>query len=121
MFPVAGYCQSPSREEVYALQERCGIRAEQVFNRDYPVALRTGRETFKNHYNSKLNKCYIFEVEMVQLKDGSAVSFASVEVLYDVNDNKVVGRFDPLGCSVAGTTCSSEKDFRSLIRLYMEE
>ena len=34
---------------------------------------------------------------MVRLKNGSAMSFASVEVLYGASDIKVVVRFDPLG------------------------
>jgi hypothetical protein len=59
-----------SRKEIYELQERCGKRAAEVFDQDFPKDQRKGLENFENHYNVQLNKCFLLEMN---------TSFMSVE------------------------------------------
>src|SRR4051794_28424101 len=58
---MAGAALAQSRKEIYELQERCGNRAEQIFEKDFPVRQRKGLELFENHYNVRLNRCFMLE------------------------------------------------------------
>jgi hypothetical protein len=110
-----------SRKEVYELQERCGRRAEQIFEKDFPANDRKGLETFENHYNVRLNKCFILEDNTVFTADAGKSYKSKLLTLIDVNDNKIFASFSPLNCDIGSTKCRSEEEFRALIRPLMEE
>lgn len=113
------YCQS--RTEIYDLQERCGKRAMEMFEKDYPPAERKGLELFENHYNVKLNRCFMIEENTTFTRhEGKTLSIKTI-TLIDVNDNKIVGEFSPAGCEVRERKCRSEQEFRALIKPLMEE
>ena len=81
----------------YDLQERCGKRAEQVWQKDFGQNVTnsdygTTMANYENHYNSKLNKCFIFE-ESTLYKKGGGVPFKTL-VVVDINENKVYASFD---------------------------
>lgn len=67
----------------YELVERCGKRAEEIFNKPYIVGIDNSVSTqrFESHYNTSLKKCFmrIFGLEM-HVYD---------EFLYEVNEQKV--------------------------------
>ncbi len=110
-----------SRKEIYELQERCGKRAEEIFEKDFPTSERKGLELFENHYSVRLNKCFMLEINTLMIRDAGKTTSSKFLTLVDVNDNKVYGSFSPLECEVQGKTCRSEQEFRALIRPFMED
>lgn len=116
-----GSAQAQTRKEIYELQERCGKRAEQIFEKDFPVTERKGLEQYENHYNIRLNRCFILEESTLFTKDASKSYKTKTLNLIDVNDNKVYGTFNILTCEVQNTICKSEQEFRSMIRPFMED
>ena len=113
--------RAQNRKEIYELQERCGKRAEQIFEKDFPMAERKGLENFENHYSVRLNRCFMLEENTILTKDADKSYTIKMLTLVDVNDNKSYGSFSPLGCEVQNVRCKSEQEFRSLIRQFMED
>src|SRR5258708_15299328 len=116
------YAHGQSRKEIYELQERCGKRAAEVFEKDFPKNERKGLEDFENHYSVRLNKCFLLEINTIFLTvEGKNVSSKSL-VLVDINDNKSYGTFHTsFSCEVMEKACRTEQEFRALIRPYMED
>ena len=125
-------------KEDYELQERCGKRAEEVFNHFYKnvngiVNNDDGSAAlvaYENHYNAKLNKCF-FKSTYTDLphkfKDHNKSGSVLID-LYDINENKEYGTYFkrdqdkvPSMCKVSGKTCGSEKEWESLISTFMNE
>jgi len=104
---VAAHGQS--RKEVYELQERCGKSATEMFDRDFPKEDRKGLEVFENHYNVRLNKCFILEENALITGDQGRTYQTKLLTLGDVQDNKVYGSFSSLNCDVQETKCRSEQ------------
>jgi hypothetical protein len=120
--PTFALAQGASRKEIYELQERCGRRAEQLFEKDFPKGDRKGLEAFENHYNVRLNRCFMLEENTSFTKDASGKTYKSKFItLVDVNDNKVYGSFSPINCDVQNVTCKSEQEFRAIIKPVMDE
>ena len=116
------YAHGQSKKEIYELQERCGKRAAEVFEKDFPKNERKGLEVYENHYSVRLNKCFLLEDNTTYLKVEGKTTTSKILFLIDVNDNKVYGRFlDAFNCEVQEKPCSSEQEFRALIRPYMED
>jgi hypothetical protein len=67
MTGMSAYGQS--RKEIYELQERCGKRAEEIFEKDFPKSERKGLELFENHYSVRLNKCFMLEINTLIIRD----------------------------------------------------
>ena len=113
------------------LQEMCSEEAEKYFNKqDYsPISSPDLMSTYKysNHYNNKLNKCYV-RIDTMQ----SVVNPYSGDqstTLYDVNENIEVASFyqshDAKGviaspCHIGEDLCKSNDEFEKRIKLYME-
>jgi len=116
---VAAHGQS--RKEIYELQERCGKSATEMFDRDFPKEDRKGLEVFENHYNVRLNKCFILEENTLITREQGKTYQTKLLTLDDVQDNKVDGSFSSLNCDVQETKCRNEQEFRALIRPYMED
>lgn len=117
----SGLAHSQSKKEIYELQERCGRSATQMFDRDFPKEERKGVETFENNYSVRLNKCFLLEDNTMTSHDQGKTHHFKLLTLIDVNGNKIYGSFSPLHCEVQDRKCSSEQEFRGLIRAYMEE
>ncbi|MDQ2954571.1 MAG: hypothetical protein M3R18_06515 [Pseudomonadota bacterium] len=116
---VSAYGQS--RKEIYELQERCGKRAAEIFEKDFPQGERKGLELYENHYSIRFNKCFLLEENTLIMRDQGKTTSTKLLTLIDVNANKIYGSFSPLNCDVQDTKCRSEQEFRELIRQYMED
>ncbi|MFA6654036.1 MAG: hypothetical protein WCS93_06840 [Candidatus Delongbacteria bacterium] len=82
----------------------------------------TSRIVITNHYNNKLQKCFIRLVTISTFDD-----VLSLEYLFDVYEKKQYGMFywldnpDIITCNVAGKTCENYKEFDKLVNIYMNE
>lgn len=131
-------CLAASTAEDYDFSERCGKRAQEVFDKNTPTPIEkneNGRliSTYSNHYNKKLNKCFISVIVTYISKDEKkSVSYKQVQI-YDINDNKEYGVLftpidpyfratsTPIQCIFLEKTCHSEEEWNSLQKPYMEE
>jgi hypothetical protein len=105
----------------YELQERCGKRAAEIFAHDYPSQPPNGIANYENHYNSRLNKCFMLETSTQPVTADGKREVVKIDILADVNENKVYAEFDPISCDVNGRTCHSEEEWKMLIKPFMEE
>ena len=121
--------KSKSEMESFALQEKCAKNAEEFFN--YFVTDLTKRQTdeFSNHYNLKLNKCFVLITHYM----GNAHGMYTQD-LYDAVEKKVYGSYawqsqdgkkfwevPPITCEMLGKTCFSEDEFNAFVKDYMQE
>jgi hypothetical protein len=126
----------------YELQERCGKRAAEVFEKDHPQAIENVEDgqtnsSYRNHYDPDLNKCFLLQTTVyIGKKNGTRVAWKD-ETLIDVNDNKEYGNLikrtvdehgailmpnDDSGlmiCMVFGLHCVSERQWEQMIGRYM--
>jgi hypothetical protein len=120
-----------SNKERYELDERCGRRAEQYFAKNYPNVIDKAKDvtffySYRNHYNSRLNKCMIYT--STKIVSGNAVEVHSLELL-DLNENNSLGSFvgspkdgkPATVCEVNERLCNTETEWFDLIKRYMEE
>jgi len=111
----------------YELQERCAKCAAESFKTAY------GKESmlrhYTNHYNNKLNKCFILVTEIIlpDKKDPKS-HYGLSKLLYDVNEHKEYASFyeftdihKNMYCKVLDKLCSSEAEWDNLVKPYMEE
>jgi hypothetical protein len=114
-----------SIKEDYELQERCAKSASDSFKKSY------GNEGilthYSNHYNKKLNKCFILIISTTLRKSKQERPSLS-KLLYDVNEQKEYASFfmltDPMeivDCTVLGKLCYSQNEWDTLIKPFMEE
>ena len=107
---VVGY--SNDKKVDYQLQKQCKKDSEKFFKKDNnDLSIRS----YKNHYNKKLNKCFI-------LIDDENVN---AKFLYDVKENKRYGATVDLGDKILGKVlekeCKSKSECDLLVKPYMEE
>ena len=117
LFAVSAYAYAQSVKEAYELQERCGKRAQEVFNKEYGNGnLNTGvMATYTNHYNRKLNKCFVIVKSISYPKEKNKWGTLTDKSLWDINEMKDYGEFvkfsnmdKPSGCYVLDKRCNSE-------------
>ena len=121
---------SSSKEEDYRLQEKCGKQCEEMFKKEFGNGLTSDENSsmfsgYQNHYNKKLNKCFILVTTKSYLKDKKKDVLLTKE-LVDINENKYYGSFSKSGgmtvnCIVSGEKCKSEEEWDLLVKPYMEE
>ena len=106
--------------EKYDLLEKCGKQSEEWFKshqQNYPG----DKLTYKNHYNTRLNKCFIY-----------TTSFQSggyqILNLTDVYENKkygscvgTIGEEDDFFCDFLDKDVTGKKEWDSIVKPYMEE
>ena len=116
-----------SAKEDLALQKGCSEAAENLFNKtDFKDNKMAG---FTNHYNKKLNKCFI-EVTSTTVQGKSSFTYRA---LFDVYENKMYGEYDwkteegkkywevkPFLCSMLDQSCSTTEEFDSFVENYLE-
>jgi len=126
----SSYVSAEPKKELYELQERCGKRAAEVFQREYsPVASTKDGQTlfsYENHYSARVNKCFFLEISASNEKENPTSS--KIMRLFDISDNKVYGVFvsgptegAPVTCVVRGKDCQSESEWRQLLKPFMED
>ena len=124
------------KKEDLEMQAMCSKGAKDFFNKNYPEP--TSRipgiddsNTYKNHYNSKLNKCFILIDTHRSSGSGENQIVSDATWLKDVYEDKNYASLSTGShrasdvnmystCDVLGKTCKAE-DFQSLIKPYMEE
>jgi hypothetical protein len=123
----AGYA-APNAVE-YELQERCGKRVAEIWAKEYGATTvvrdASGHTwSYENHYSSTFNKCFFLEILATTEKEKISLLMR----LFDINENKEYGSFysmdqtaGPTDCQVRGTRCRSEKEWRDLIKPFMED
>ena len=121
-----------SSKEDYGLQVRCGKQTSEFFKKEYGDGISTHKDGqmisgYQNHYNKKLNKCFIIITSTVYPKD-KKTDVLLMKGIYDFNENKEYGSFSkyqnnnsPIVCILSGKKCNSEKEWDSLVNPYMEE
>jgi hypothetical protein len=92
-----------------------------MFDKDFPKEDRKGLENFENHYNVRLNKCFMLEENTLITRDQGKTYTSKLLTLVDVHGNKAVGSFSPLNCDVQEKKCRGEDEFKVLIRPYMDD
>lgn len=118
----------------YQLQEKCGKKCEKFFNKKYNLELLNDQRntTYQNHYNNKLNKCFMVVKEHFIDRDlDNKPERTIVEDLYDVNENKLIGSFtmkwsnltksNGILCKFLNKECKSQEEWDILVKPYMEE
>lgn len=125
LFWIISFAHAQSNTERYMLQERCGKQAAATFARDYAPGERVGhRMNYENHYSERLNKCFFLEILVVVEKGKFSKQFR----LFDLNENREYGSYyesdTTLGfvdCIVRDVRCSSEREWRTLAKPYLED
>ena len=118
-------------KEEYELHERCGKHAEEWFKHEYGKgSYKTDDGTaiagYTNHYNSKLNICFILlSINYFAHQKAEKEKYTHTEDLFDINEQKGYGSFykngDAVICNVGDKVCPSIFQWNALIKPYMEE
>lgn len=131
---VAPSYAGPNKEE-YELQEHCGKRAQEIFKQENGNGITNTKDGqaltgYTNHYNKKLNKCFVLQTttDLSYKNKQEKKSSSTLITLYDVNENKDYGSFfmrdddaQPFVCSVLEQACHSKAEWDALIKPYMED
>jgi hypothetical protein len=126
--PTTNYAE-PNKVE-YELQERCARGASEFFQKQYGNGVEAnggGGETytyFVNHYNARLNKCFISFTRYAFFTKNPSKSTAKFRNVVDINESREYGHYSdlsPLDCIVQTKVCHSEAEWEALIKPYMDE
>ncbi len=118
--------QTLDRKQIYELRKECGKSAVEFAQR---WRLCEGKGTYQNHYNMKLNVCFIHMTASCNSDKGNADTFVA-ESVTDVNENKDYARYigtgkllgdKPALCYAGNNRCKSILEFHNLIEPYMKE
>jgi hypothetical protein len=132
----AGY--AASNKEVYELQERCGKRAAELFQKYFGInGISNDKDgqrlsNYTCHYNRKLNKCFMLITSRGYPKDKKEqknFGASTDKGLWDINENKNYGQFfkfdkaakTTMTCEVLEKSCNYEGEWDLLVKPYMEE
>ncbi|MBN1471309.1 MAG: hypothetical protein JW925_05985 [Syntrophaceae bacterium] len=113
-----------SQKEISKLKEKCEKQSKKIFSKQYnDGTIENSKGTFlykyKNHYNKKLNKCF-----MVITEDGVLERYKK---LLDVDENNSYGSVrinneqENLGCYLLEKKCKSEEEWDLIVKPYMEQ
>jgi len=114
------------RKQIYELRKECGKSAAEFTERH---KLCDGRGGYTNHYNIKLNTCFIHMTASCNSDNVNDNKFWA-ESLIDINENKehatYIGSSElanerPAMCYVVGKQCKKLSEFKELIKPYMNE
>jgi hypothetical protein len=121
------------KEEDYELQGRCGKSAAAFFANCFGAGNKYDDfgqtiNTYTNHYNKKLNKCFILVDGVTFPNDKKKYHMSRGRTLFDVIENKYYGFFGTGGsedsqppCEMLNKECHSEAEWDALVKPYMEE
>lgn len=121
----------------YDLQVKCSKDARAFFNENWGRDKDTIFLDFTNHYNGKLNKCFILAEYHFNshLAGPHGDSWSNIMSLFDVYENMKYAEFgenhytyfkpeirnsqEMIMCEVAGTKCNSQQEFSNLVGPYL--
>jgi hypothetical protein len=89
LFLIPHNVYSSSLKEDYELQERCGKRCDERFKKEFGNGIVNTDDgqmisVYNNHYNKKLNKCFILITTTNYPKDKKE-DVLLMKVIYDIN------------------------------------
>jgi hypothetical protein len=117
------------------LQEQCVNRSKEYFKKEYGNGMINGKNgerlisKYANHYNKKLNKCYILitSTELIRNKENK-IENIRIKTLFELNENKEYGSLikfennnELINCRILEKYCNLEKEWNLVIKPYMEE
>jgi hypothetical protein len=123
----------------YDLQAKCAKDARTFFSETWGQEKDTILLDFTNHYNGKLNKCFILGEHHFNshLAGTNGDSWSNMMSLFDVYENSKYAEFgenhytyfkpqihnteEVITCNVAGTKCNGQQEFNELVRPYMND
>ncbi len=117
-------------EAMYRLQERCGQSAEAWYKRTFRDVENTkdgqALHSFRNHYNAKLNKCFVITFTTFVNYKLKPPSSSVAEALTDLNENNSIGDiFEGSGrvytCTLNERNCSSRSEWEQWIKPFLTE
>jgi hypothetical protein len=127
LLPTNNY--SSSINEDSGLQEKCGKYCKEYFIKTYGngrIEVDNGQEnwTYDNHYNKKLNKCFILTTTLVSTKN--KMHGGKRKEIFDIREYTSYGEFlmiddQLIFCNVLEEKCKSESEWDQLVKPYMKE
>ena len=105
---------------------QCSSKAEHFF--DENKFSDSGSASYENHFNSRLNRCFI----LVTVNTFVGAGFFHYKVLMDVIDAKTVAEYDkkvspateypvkPFVCDILDKYCQTDEEFDAFVKSYME-
>jgi len=126
--------QLQQNAKYFDLSSKCMRDAKSFFNEKYPGVEFLGPQIqgpmyfadYQNHYNKRLNKCYILITTHFGTVDMGHTYLERTE-LYDVGDRALIGELNINGknqkdilCKLYGKECQSVDDFITGIEPYIE-
>jgi hypothetical protein len=130
MLVVPGICQAGTLKDEYELKKKCGEEASLYFdsngngkkdNKDVVTIV----SVFKNHYNKKLNACYILTETTKRITD---IGIVEEKHLHNLHENDQIAFFsffkdkDYIAmCKIQDRECKTEKEFDKFVRPYMTQ
>ena len=119
------------RKQIYELQERCRMSAEEYFTGRFGSGIRYDDfgqriDTYTNHYNEKLNKCFIL-IDTVIIPNYKIFRTSSAKTLLDIYNDTYYGSYGIARdgsvnlCEMLKKECHSDSEWYALVRPYMEE
>ena len=117
------------------LQEQCVERSKEYFKKEYGNGIINGENgerlisKYTNHYNKKLNKCYILitSTEFVRNKENK-IENIGLKTLFELNENKEYGsliKFENdnklINCRILEKYCNLEREWDLVVKPYMED
>jgi hypothetical protein len=128
-----GQNSKPSAKDISELQEKCKSDAvtifKEVFSKNDMPNDKDGvtYKNYKNHYNIKLNKCFVL-INTTSYPHSKSNDALIIKVLWGINEVKKYGSVtrlrrqpNPTDCSVKDRICKSESEWNSLVKPYMED
>ena len=120
------YASAKNLRKELELCEKCKKKCEEHFKKEYGNGiLNNGKRTvtYESHYNKKLNKCFIILTTNFIIEKYNK-SYRE-KFLFDVNYLRDYAFYHNSGtitfCDVERNKCSSEEEWVSLVKPYMEE
>jgi hypothetical protein len=123
--------QDVDRNEVAHLREKCRISAEKYFTGRFGSGIRYDDfgqriDTYTNHYNEKLNKCFIL-IETVVIPNYKIFRTSRAKTLLEIYKDTYYGSYgiardgsvNP--CEMLKKECHSEEEWYALVKPYTEE
>jgi hypothetical protein len=118
----------------YDVQEKCGRVSRDWFKQFFGDRQSHTKDfsssNFTNHYNGKLNRCFVLIASFSTIRDDKTKQLKSGDDrhLVDVNENADVGTYfkfsdmeRTLSCSIAGQNCGSLSEREQATNSYMKE
>jgi hypothetical protein len=120
----------------FELQQKCSNAAKNWFRENFPADKDTILLDQNNHYNKKMNKCFVFveyhytmgrdpswynDMTMWDVFENSKyASFAELHTIYPFN-SKLSPEDKIITCEVTGTKCKTLAEFNNMTHSYLND